>query len=474
MADVGSAGKRRRHLEDVDGSDNDQPISKNKLISDHSSVSERSRQRRTSNEMSHLTSPEGTATASSRRPITTAVSRKTTASVYDTDYRVTLEKYNTYIMEEDPPPEFVKRARNIISRQRETPELDDAAIKGMRSIMRELQNEGEEEVKNKVGAVIIPGFSAPPNKKLSGVSGTLWAKTVPVPLDLTVLAAPLPLPKPKPDKAFGYAKPAFSPSQLAAINLLAQSPVGSSFASPSEGLPFPFFVIEVKSQAKDGSIRVARNQAAGAGAIAMNGILELVSRGPGLDGFDFNQPLFFSVTMDQERAGINAHWIGKNPQTDQHTFHLEELKMLPLKYDDSVQVLQGAIKNIFDYAADLHLKPILDALDEYRRKIIAQRNADSVEKTLGNVQSGVLPSSLRPPRLSKRVKRASAPSKNGRAASKAQEATIVCHGRASRKIIQSQAEAQPPDACKRVAINLADFEDGYSEAPSMSPRLTGS
>ncbi|KAL8908300.1 MAG: hypothetical protein Q9171_005508 [Xanthocarpia ochracea] len=285
-------------------------------------------------------------------------------------------------------------------------------------------------------------FNTPTNKKRSGVFGPLWAKAVTVSLGLNVFAAPLPLPKPKPDKA-----------------------CGSSFS---------FFVIELKSQAKDGSIRVAKNQAAGAGAIAMNGILELVSRAPSLDGFDFNQPLFFSVTMDQQFAGVNAHWTGKNPHTDQHTFHLEELKWLPLKYDDSVQVLQRAIENTFDDATDPHLKPILDALDEYRRKIIAQRNADSAGKTLGNVQPGVPPPSPPPPRLSKRVKRASAPSKNGRAACKAQEETIVCHGRASKKIIQSQAEAQPPDARRRVAANLADSEDGYSEAPSMSPGLTRS
>ena len=376
-----TAGKRWRRLEDVDKSKRNQPIPKTKLIEDWLfSVSDWSRKRKSLNEMSQLPSPDATATASSQKSTATASTRKSTASVHDTEYRATLEQYNIYVMDKEPDPEFIARANNIISRQRETPELDDAAVKKLRASMRELQNEGEEDVKNKLGAVMIPGFNAPPNEKLHVVSGQLWTKSIPVPLDQNVLAAPLPLPKPKPDKAFGYAKVAFNASQLSTINVLAQVPLGPSFASPYEGLRFPFFAIELKSQAKDGSIRVARNQAAGAGAVALNGILELMSRASTLDDFDLNQPLFFSVTMDQEFAGVNAHWIGKNPDTNQYTFNLEELKMLPLKYDDSIQVLQRAIKNIFDYAADLHLKPILDALDAHQKKILAQRAAESVEK----------------------------------------------------------------------------------------------
>ncbi|KAL8730398.1 MAG: hypothetical protein Q9181_004674, partial [Wetmoreana brouardii] len=290
--------------------------------------------------------------------------------------------------------------------------------------MRELQNEVEEDVKNKLGAAIIPGFNTNPHETLHGVSGQLWMKSTPVPLDLNVLEAPLPLPKPKPDKAFVYAKAAFKPSQLATISLLAQGPARPSFASPLEGLRFPYLVIELKSQAEDGTIRVARNQAAGAGAIALNGYLALMSRGPGLDEFDFNQPLFFSVTMDQEFAGVNAHWIGKNLDTNQHTFHLEELKMLTLKYDDGIHVLQRAIKNIHDYARGPHMKPILDALDEYRRKIITQRVAESAEKTRDEMEPRAPPSPPQPPPRSKKAKGTAAPAGNGRAPGKTQKETV--------------------------------------------------
>ena len=355
-----TVAKRRRHLEEVGLSENRQPISNEEFINGWLSDSGWSRQRRTSNAMLQLPSPGETATASSR---------KSAASVHATDYRETLEQYHVHIMDEEPPPDLIEHAENIISRQRETPEPDDAAIKKLRKTMRELRNKGEEEVKNKLGAVIIPGFNIPPNEKVEGVPRQLWTKAVPIPLDQNTLAKPLPLPRPGPDIAFGYSKTAFNSSQLPTIKLLEQGPLGPSFATPYNDLRFPFLVVEIKSQATDGSIRVATNQAAGAGAISMNGILELISRSSGLEDFDLNNPLFFSVTMDQNVACVNVHWIGRKSGTNEHTLHLEELRMLPLRYNDSIQVLQRAIKNIYDYASDSRLQLILSALDEYRKRL---------------------------------------------------------------------------------------------------------
>ena len=219
--------------------------------------------------------------------------------------------------------------------------------------------------------------------------------------DLNALERPLPLPKPKPDTTFAYSKAAFDQSQLATMDLLVQSPNGSSFASPYQDLRFPFAVIEYKSQANDGSIRVATNKAAGTGAVALNGILELMSRGPVLNASDLNKPLFFSVTMDQNSAYINVNWINKTPDTDQHTFHLEELRLLPLKYGDSIQVLQRALKNIHDYATDELLKLIRDALDEYRNKRIKKRSKASEEKPQAMARLHTPPSPQPPSRTKK-------------------------------------------------------------------------
>jgi hypothetical protein len=77
-------------------------------------------------------------------------------------------------------------------------------------------------------------------------------------------------------------------------------------------LRFPFLDIEFKSQAKNGTHYVATNQAAGAGVIALNGTLELCERSFGAEGFDLNEPQFFSVTMDHQLACVNVP-LAKRP-----------------------------------------------------------------------------------------------------------------------------------------------------------------
>jgi hypothetical protein len=170
----------------------------------------------------------------------------------------------------------------MVFRQRESPELDDTAIQQLMDTLRDLQNKGKEEIRIKLGAHIIPGYSKSSDKRLEVVHGQLWNKAVPVPPDQNALEPPLPLPNLKPDTTFAYSKVAFNRSQLATMNLLLRNPNGPSFASPYQDLRFPFAVIEYKSQAKDGSVRVVTNQAAGAGAVASNGFLELMSRGSSL------------------------------------------------------------------------------------------------------------------------------------------------------------------------------------------------
>lgn len=268
--------------------------------------------------MSQLPSPDTTARSFSRA--TTASSQRSTSSVSDPDYRARLEQYNIYIMEEKPPSGLRQEAEKIVFPERESPELDDAVIERLRDIMRDLQNKGEEEVRIRLGAHIVPGYSTPSDKRLEVVHGQLWTKTVPVPPDQNALEPPLPLPNPKPDTTFAFSKAAFNRSQLATMNLLVRNPNWPSFASPYPGLRFPFLVIEYKSQAKDGSTRVATNQAAGACAVASNSFLELISRGPGLNTTELKKPRFFSINIDQSSAYINFGWISKTPDTDQYAF----------------------------------------------------------------------------------------------------------------------------------------------------------
>ncbi|KAL9037569.1 MAG: hypothetical protein Q9214_005645 [Letrouitia sp. 1 TL-2023] len=400
-----------------------------------------------SHKMSQLPSPDVTTRSFSRAP--TNVSVRSTASVHDTDYRERLEQYNIYVPGENPPIGLKEEVQKIVFRLRESPEPDDTYIEGLKKVIKELQNKGEEEVRSKLGAHIIPGYDSPSDERLAVVHGQLWNKSIAVPLDSSFIEPPLPLPKPKPDTTFSFSKAAFNRFQLATINSLVQAPNGPSFASPYQDLRFPFASVEYKSQAKDGSIRVATNQGVGAGAIALNGYLELMSRGPGLDTTDFNKFLFFSVTIDQNIAYVNMVWVGKTPDTNQHSFHLEELRILPLQYDNSIRVLIRALKNIQDYAANTILKRVVDALDVYRNNII-KKNADLVEKPQIGAGSHAPPSPPRPPQ-SKRARGA---------ASKARKETTKLPTQ-SKQDTQTQAETQPVGARTRRKARVEETQRGH-------------
>lgn len=457
--DIASANfrvvKRQRRVEAIDALQCSQPTDKEQCLEDWLTECSwsRSRKRKQSGQqlderpnkrldmMPHpdpLHSPIDTATTSER-------SVKSTASVRDTDYRRSLGYCNIYIEEEDPPSELMRRVRNIISRPRQSPEIDHDTVACIRKSIRKNKDKGEEVVKFQIAVSVIPGFNTIPDERLEQSPGQLWHDSVPIPNDPDTCFGPalLPLPKPKPDLAFGYSKHAFSLTELRTIELLVQSPHGKSFASPDGVLLFPFLIFEFKSQAKEGSLYTGTNQAAGAGAIAMNGILELWSRSFGLDSFDFNEPRVFSVTMDQNFVSLNVHWIGTKSDTNQFSYNLEEVSMYILKYGDGIQHLKDAIKNICDHFANEPLKAIKTGLAEYREKLVARRDAESAERTQHGVESRRPrgDKTSRPP--SKKVKQKTAASKKGRVARKAEEETYGRRQtRASTQKGQKQAEIQ--------------------------------
>ena len=170
--------KRWQRFKAVDVSNHCPFKSKKEFIDDWFTDYGWSRSRRPS-KISQLPSPDVATQPFSRAA--TSSSQRSTASVHETDYRQKLEQYNIYVPGESPPPELRKEVERIVFRQRETPELDDAVIDEIRIIIKDLQNKGEDEVRNKLGARIIPGYRALSDERLEVVHGQLWNKAVPVP-----------------------------------------------------------------------------------------------------------------------------------------------------------------------------------------------------------------------------------------------------------------------------------------------------
>ena len=234
---------------------------------------------------------EGT-TSTSRK------SEKSAVSVHDTDYRDSLSYRNIYIECDHPPPELMRRAHRITSRSRTSPEIDDATIQKLKDKSRKLQNEAEEEIIQQLAPRIIPAMDELPDQRLARNADQLWFNSIPIPLKPSILTNPLPLPKPKPDLAFRYSKAAFTDNPIGTIDLLIDDQFGRSYAVPDQKVRFPFLEIEFKSQAKNGTHYIATNQAAGAGAIALSGYIDLIRRSYRMKKFDYEEPVYFSVTID--------------------------------------------------------------------------------------------------------------------------------------------------------------------------------
>ncbi|KIW77012.1 hypothetical protein Z517_09457 [Fonsecaea pedrosoi CBS 271.37] len=302
----------------------------------------------------------------------TTPSRKSgepSASVHDSHYRESLGRRNIYINHDHPPAELMKRARTIISKERKSPGINDKTAQMLVATLREVENEPEADIMRTFESGIIPAANVLPDKRLTSNANQLWSNCVSVPLDPTVLTVPLPLPRPKPDLVFGYSNAAFTRDQLETIPFLIDDQFGRSYAVPDWKVRFPFLQFEFKSQAKGGTHYIAANQAAGAGAIATIGKIDLVQRSFGMKEFDYHDPQYFSVTMDHELARINVHWL-RADEGGRHSFHVETFSNYLLNDANAIRAVSRAIQNILDWGTGTRLEGLCTALDAYRELVV--------------------------------------------------------------------------------------------------------
>lgn len=82
---------------------------------------------------------------------------------------------------------------------------------------------------------------------------------------------------------------AFDTNQFMVVKLLLNQ-ARKDYTMPDGIVRFPFLVIEFQAQAIGGTHFVATNQAANAGAVAMEGTLELARRISAEENVDFDEP----------------------------------------------------------------------------------------------------------------------------------------------------------------------------------------
>lgn len=310
--------------------------------------------------------------------------RNSDLHVTDTDYRHSLRCRDIHVNHQDPPPDLVPRAQDLLSRTRSSPELDDEVVQHLIRASRRVEEEEEAATVPHLAPHITPAVEMLPDKRLASNAGQLWCNSVPIPVMPSARKHKLPpLPKPQPGLIFGYSDTAFTENQSEAIDLLVDRQSGRSYAVPDLKVRFPFLQVEFKSQGEDRTHRIATNQAAGAGAIALNGNLELIRRGFGLDDFDYAEPRYFSISMNHEQARINVHWLAARARVDgqPYGFHVQPLSKYRLDHENGLRTLSRAIKNILDHGVQVRLGTLCDALDAYRERVINNEDGAADELT---------------------------------------------------------------------------------------------
>lgn len=110
----------------------------------------------------------------------------------------------------------------------------------------------------------------------------------------------------------------------------------------------------------------------------MNGLLELNRRISAEPSFDFNQPQFFSLTVNNVFTSMNVHWLSHSADNGSVCYHMGKLSRHFLDQPDGLKAVHPIVKNVLDYAVSGRLPKIRQALDIYKQNFVVEREKEAV------------------------------------------------------------------------------------------------
>ena len=286
-------------------------------------------------------------------------------------FETLLDECNIHIDDEDAPSKLIDRAKEIILPPDSSFEMDDVTADELKRKLKSIRKKKESVFVRDIGSRLFPAMINIPDQRLSAERDTLWNQAVTIEPDPVPLLIQRKLPRPKPDLAFAYSGAAFDKNQNMAIGLLSTGDE-RSYAKPVETLRFPFLQIEFKS-ISSGNMKVAENQVANGGAIAMRGLLELYRRISAEKDIDMDMPQFFSLCLDQNCSFVNVHWLSYSADNMTLSFHMVRIGSYFLDLSKSLKEVHQIVKNILDYGLRERLPRIRKALDKYYQDFILER-----------------------------------------------------------------------------------------------------
>ena len=175
---------------------------------------------------------------------------------------------------------------------------------------------------------------------------------------------------PMPDMLYGYNRNGAFPQQQAQLRSM-----GNEMVANSQGLIYPFFVIEFKGDGPsgDGSLWVATNQCLG-GSVSCVNIAECLNRQLRQCNNKEIKPIdscAFSIAMNGTEARLYISW-----KHDELNYYMRSVESFLLQKPNDYVAFRKYVRNIIDWGKDKRLKEIRDSLDsllEESRKTASQQ-----------------------------------------------------------------------------------------------------
>ena len=185
---------------------------------------------------------------------------------------------------------------------------------------------------------------------------------------------------PRPDVYLGYSNNQRSGWSYAQSNFI-NHPTARPYTQPARGNTFPYFVIEMKSEAAGGTLYVAENQAAGSGFHSVNALLWLLKEAGLSDAHLVKDKVAFTISVSHREAIFYIHWYS----ADERRFYMSYLKTYSSVEPENIRACNNTVKNIIDLGLGARKAMIgnaLQALFPYPEHWKQARPASTAPSTL--------------------------------------------------------------------------------------------
>lgn len=292
------------------------------------------------------------------------------------NYDWEIEKRNVFIEYTDAPSRLVDAAMGLLNKERTAQRIVDHEADKLLKLSRELRRRGEASISGNLISHLLPAAHLVDDWRLLLNRNARWTKAPMLPLRPGIGTGYAPLKLPQPDGIYGYNGRAFSFEQQVAIEHLTDDG-HYSFAQVDDGTLFPFLTVELKSQIKGGTDYAATNQAANTGSVALYSFVKFMKLGYGMEDFDYEKPLFFSITGDHRVAFINIHWLEPGKNGEEYAYHMQAIDGFPFVNREMILRFNKAVWNIIDWGMGPRLDQICQDVDRFRENFVQAANEAS-------------------------------------------------------------------------------------------------